>query len=170
MARAPVTGVKFFFVCYIQGWDPPMRAPVIVLVHHSQPILPHGASRTPVPTRFELAATRRLDGSQSHLRKVRVKHLVAQQAAYTLRIRMPCTHTGGCNGCIIAQDMSADRGSTRTGLVLVWNERRHKCALQLEQLEAPSPSAGIAATQAIDPPNTVTPGGIQAALEADRRA
>ena len=42
-----------------------MRAPAIVLVHHSQPILPHGASRTPVPTRFELAATRRLDGSQS---------------------------------------------------------------------------------------------------------
>ena len=32
---------------------------------HSQPILPHGASRTPVPTRFELAATRRLDGAQS---------------------------------------------------------------------------------------------------------
>ena len=44
-----------------------MRAPAIVLVHHSQPILPHGASRTPVPTRFELAATRRLDGSLDSL-------------------------------------------------------------------------------------------------------
>ena len=56
----------------------------------------------------------REDPAAPHLRKVRVKHLVAQPAAYTLRIRMPCTRTGGCNGCIIAQDMSADRGSTRT--------------------------------------------------------
>ena len=60
----------------------------------------------------------REDPAAPHLRKVRVKHLVAQQTAYTLRIRMPCSRTDGCNGCIIAQDMSADRGSTRIGTIL----------------------------------------------------
>ena len=93
-----------------------------------------------------------------HLRKVRVKHLVAQQTAYTLRIRMPCSRTDGCNGCVIAQDMSVDRGSTRTGLVLVWNERRHQCALLVERLNPPAPPS-TGAAQAIDPPGTVTPVG-----------
>ena len=100
----------------------------------------------------------REDPAAPHLRKVRVKHLVAQQTAYTLRIRMPCSRTDGCNGCVIAQDMSVDRGSTRTGLVLVWNERRHQCALLVERLNPPA-RPSTSAAQAIDPPGTVTPVG-----------